>query len=87
VDRKQGRNAYRNELKAELEAILPGSLFRGLPQHGNLDWTPRMVVCLSVIMFWLSGKTLDEQFAAAPEPTASGVISTTCSPVCRSKRC
>lgn len=65
MDRKQGRNAYRNELKAEFQAVLPGSVFRGLPQHGNTDWTPRLVVTLSVIMFWLSGKTLDERFSAA----------------------
>ena len=63
--RKQGRNAYRRELRAEFEALLPQSLFRGLPRHGNDRWTPRMTVCVSVIMFWVSGKTLDEQFSAA----------------------
>lgn len=63
--RKQGRNAYRRDLIAELEALFPPQLFRGLPRHGNREWTPRMVLWVSVIMFWVSGKTLDEQFSAA----------------------
>jgi len=60
-----GRNTYRRELVAEFDALFPTSLFRILPRHGNEDWTPRMVVWVSVIMFWVSGKTLDEQFSAA----------------------
>lgn len=63
--RKQGRNAYRDELKAELFSVFPKSLFRGLAVHGNAEWTPRKVVTLSVIMYWLSGKTQEEQFSAA----------------------
>lgn len=63
--RKQGRNAHRRDLIAEFEALFPPQLFRGLPRHGNREWTPRMVVWVSVIMFWVSGKTLDEQFSAA----------------------
>lgn len=65
MDRKQGRNAYRDELKAEFFLVFPKSLFRGLPVRSNTDWTPRKVVTLSVIMFWISGKTLEEQFSAA----------------------
>jgi hypothetical protein len=65
VDRKQGRNAYRDELKAEFFAMLPKPLFRRLTVRGNADWTPRKVVTLSVIMFWVSGNTLEEQFSAA----------------------
>ncbi len=62
---KQGRNAYRRELIAEFEALFPPQIFRGLPQHGNEQWTPRIVLWVSVIMFWVSGKTLDEKFSAA----------------------
>lgn len=62
---KLGRNAYRRELVAELDFVFPPSLFRPLPQHGNEGWTPRMVVWVSVMMFWISGKTLDERFSAA----------------------
>lgn len=63
--RKQGRNAYRRDLTAEFDGLFPPALFRGLPRHGNAEWTPRMVLWVSVIMFWVSGKTLDEQFSAA----------------------
>lgn len=61
----QGRNAYRRELIAEFESCLPRTLFRGLPLHGNAGWTPRVVVCVSVIMFWVSGQTLEERFSTA----------------------
>ena len=61
----QGRNAYREELVAELNAVFPASLFRELPCHGNEAWNPRMVVWVSVIMFWVSGNSLREQFSAA----------------------
>jgi Transposase DDE domain len=61
----QGRNAYRRDLIAEFDALFPLPLFRGLPWHGNAEWTPRTVLWMSVIMFWVSGKTLDEQFSAA----------------------
>ena len=60
-----GRNRYRRELVAELDALFPPSLFRGLPRHGNEDWDPRKVVWMSLIMFWLLGKTLEEPFSAA----------------------
>lgn len=60
----QGRNAYRRELMAEFDAIFPSSLFRRMPQHGNEDWKGRMVVWVSVLMFWVSGNTLEEQFSA-----------------------
>ena len=63
--RRQGRNAYRRELIAEFEAIFPHSVFRGIPVHGNAGWTPRKILYVSVIMFWVSGKTLEEQFSAA----------------------
>ena len=63
--RSQGRNVYREELTAEFDAVFPPSLFRGMPIHGNEAWTPRLVVWVSVIMFWTSGNTLDEQFSAA----------------------
>ena len=63
--RKQGRNAYRRELIAEFEALFPHSVFRGISVHGNAGWTPRKILCVSVIMFWVSGKTLEEQFFAA----------------------
>ena len=62
---RQGRNAYRREVIAEFEAIFPHSVFRGIPVHGNAGWTPRKILCVSVIMFWISGKTLEEQFSAA----------------------
>lgn len=62
---KQGRNPYRRELIAEFNAILPTRLFRGLPRHGNAGWMPQMVVWVSVTMFWISGKTLEERFSAA----------------------
>ncbi|REJ86998.1 MAG: IS4 family transposase [Planctomycetota bacterium] len=63
--RKLGRNAYRRDLIAEFDALFPPQLFRGLPSHGNREWTPRMVVWVSLIMFWVSGNTLEEQFSAA----------------------
>lgn len=62
---QQGPNAYRRELVAEFNALLPPQLFRGLDQHGNTGWTPRVLVCVSVIMFWVPGKTLEERFSAA----------------------
>ena len=65
MDRNQGRNAYRHELKTEFFSVFPKSLFRGLPVHNNTDWTPRKVLTLSVIMFWISGNSLEEQFSAA----------------------
>jgi len=65
VAQEQGRNAYRRELVAEFDKRFPPSLFRKRTRHGNQDWTPRMVVWVSVIMFWVSGKTLGEQFSAA----------------------
>ena len=61
----QGRNSYRTELTAEFDAAFPPSLFHRMPSHGNEQWTPRMVVWVSVIMFWVSGNTLQEQFSAA----------------------
>ncbi|MGE0378070.1 MAG: IS4 family transposase [Planctomycetaceae bacterium] len=61
----QGRNAYRQELTAELDGVFPASLFRGMRCHGNERWTPRLVAWLSVIMFWVSGNTLEEQFSTA----------------------
>ena len=63
--RKQGRNRYREELIAELDALFPPPVFRGWPRHGNEDWTPRRVLWVSLIMFWVAGKTLDEQFSQA----------------------
>ena len=65
VARKLGRNAYRRDLIAEFDALFPPQLFRGLPSHGNRVWTPRRVVWVSLIMFWVSGNTLEEQFSAA----------------------
>lgn len=65
MDQKQGRNAYRDELKNQFFSVFPQPLFRQLPVHGNAGWTPRKVVTLSVIMFWVSGNTLEEQFSAA----------------------
>lgn len=65
MTQKLGRNQYRRELIAELDDLFPPSLFYGLPQHKNEDWTARKVVWVSLIMFWVSGKTLDEQFSAA----------------------
>lgn len=61
----QGRNAYRQELVAEFDGLFPPSLFRGWPRHGNDVWRPRLVVWVSVMMFWVAGKTLEEQFSAA----------------------
>lgn len=61
----QGRNAYRQELVAELDGRFPPNLFRAMPKHGNERWTPRLVVWVSVIMFWVSGNTLEEQFSTA----------------------
>lgn len=63
--RKSGRNRYRRELGAELDALFPPQAFRGWPGHGNDRWTPRSVLWVSVIMFWLAGKTLDEHFFQA----------------------
>jgi hypothetical protein len=65
VARKQGRNRYRDELIAEFDALFPPSVFRGWPRHGNEAWTPRRVLWVSLIMFWVAGKTLDEQFSQA----------------------
>lgn len=65
MTQKLGRNRYRRELVAELDALFPPSLFRGVPRHGNEDWNPRKVVWMSLIMFWVPGKTLEEQFSAA----------------------
>lgn len=65
MTQKLGRNRYRRELVAELDALFPPSLFRGLSHHGNEDWDPRKVVWMSLIMFWLPGKTLEEPFSAA----------------------
>jgi hypothetical protein len=65
VAQKHGRNRYRQELVAELEALFPPRLFRGLPRHGNEEWTIRKVLWVSLIMFWVSGKTLEEQFSTA----------------------
>jgi len=65
MTQKLGRNRYRRELVAELDALFPPSLFRGLPRHGNEDWDARKVVWMSLIMFWLPGKTLEEPFSAA----------------------
>ena len=62
---RRGRNRYREELTAEFEGLFPPHLFRRWPQHGNEEWTPRKVLWVSVIMFWVSGKTLDEQFSQA----------------------
>ena len=63
--RTQGRNRYRDELTAEFDALFPAHLFRGWPRHGNEDWTPRKVLWVSLIMFWVAGKTLEEQFSQA----------------------
>ena len=63
--RKQGRNRYRDELRAEFDALFPPHLFRGLPRHGNERWMPRQVLWVSLIMFWVAGKTLEEQFSQA----------------------
>lgn len=63
--RKLGRNRYRQELVAELDGLFPSSLFRGLPRHGNEQWIAQKVVWMSLIMFWISGKTLEEQFSQA----------------------
>lgn len=60
-----GRNRYRNELVAELNALFPPQLFGECPRHGNEAWTPRIVLWMSLIMFWVAGKTLDEQFSQA----------------------
>ena len=65
MTQKLGRNRYRRELIAEFDHLFPPSLFYGLPQHKNEDWTARKVVWMSLIMFWVSGKTLDEQFSSA----------------------
>ena len=65
MTQKLGRNRYREELVAELDSLFPSSLFRGLPRHGNEEWTIRKVLWVSLIMFWVSGKTLQEQFSAA----------------------
>ena len=65
MTQKLGRNRYRRELVAELDALFPPSLFRGLPRHGNEDWDARKVVWMSLMMFWLPGKTLEEPFSAA----------------------
>ncbi|QDU41476.1 Transposase DDE domain protein [Maioricimonas rarisocia] len=63
--RKQGRNLAREQLKAEFEKWLPPHLFRGIKQHGNSRWKPRLLVIVDVIMFWVSGDTLDERFRSA----------------------
>ena len=65
MDRKQGRNAYRRQVIAEFDALFPPQMFRSHSQHGNTSWTPRKVVWLSMIMFWLPDKTLSERFRAA----------------------
>jgi hypothetical protein len=65
VAQSQGRNAYRQEVTSQLDALFPPQLFHGLPQHGNVEWTPKLVVWMSVIMFWLPDKTLEQQFTAA----------------------
>jgi hypothetical protein len=53
----------------EINAVLPPRLFRDLlreaPLHGNAQWTPRCVVWVSVLMFWISGHSLEERFSAA----------------------
>lgn len=64
-NQQRGRNPLRQELIAELDAIFPPSLFRQWSQHRNNGWTPRKVVWTSVVMFWISGRTLEEQFSAA----------------------
>jgi hypothetical protein len=67
--RRPGRNAYRRQLIEEINAVLPPRLFRDVlreaPLHGNAQWTPRCVLWVSVIMFWISGQTLEERFCAA----------------------
>lgn len=60
-----GRNRYRNELVAELNALFPPRLFRTCPGHGNEEWAARKVLWVSVMMFWVAGKTLEEQFFQA----------------------
>jgi hypothetical protein len=65
VAQRGGRNRYRKALIAELDVLFPPQLFRAVARHGNEDWTPRTVLWVSLIMFWLAGKTLDEQFSQA----------------------
>jgi hypothetical protein len=67
--KKPGRNAYRRQLIEEINAVLPPRLFRDAlgeaSLHGNARWTPRCVLWVSVVMFWISAQTLDERFSAA----------------------
>lgn len=65
----QGRKAYRRQLVEQFELLFPPQLFkkfnRELAWHRNVGWTPLKVLWLSMIMFWLPGNTLREQFSAA----------------------
>lgn len=65
MDRQRGRHSYRQQVVEEFDSLFPPQMFRGLPRHGNTVWTPHMVVWISMVMFWLPGKTLDERFRAA----------------------
>jgi hypothetical protein len=65
----QGRNVYRRQLVEQFDLLFPPQLFkecsRELALHGNVSWTPLKVLWLSMIMYWLPGNTLGEQFSAA----------------------
>lgn len=63
--RTQGRKAYRRQFIDAMNEMFPPQMFAQFSRHGNAQWSAQKVLWVSLLMNWLSGKTLTERFRAA----------------------